>query len=231
MPCPRRRPGLPCNPGVVRRALRPFSNPPPTHALRIVPDVDRRGVVSSLLARLGQGEESAVGDLFQLVYRELRELAAGQLARERPGHTLQPTALVHEAFMKLSGTAVGARDRGHFIGIAARAMRQVLVDYARRRGAGKRGRGWDRTTLRVGGAVVDVDPDELLDLDRALETLDERQRRVVELRYFAGLEELEVARLLGVTERTVRRDWVKARAWLYAALYPAESSSPAEERG
>jgi len=195
-----------------------------------MPDDDRRGAVSSLLARLGEGEESAVGELFQLVYGELRALAADQLARERPGHTLQPTALVHEAFLKLSGTAMGARDQGHFIGIAARAMRQILVDHARRKGAGKRGGGWDRTTLGAGDVALDVDPHELLDLDRAMEKLDERQRSVVELRYFAGLEEREVARLLDVTERTVRRDWVKARAWLYAAMYPGAPPGSAGER-
>jgi len=182
-------------------------------------DVDRRGSVSSLLTRLARGEESAVGELFQLVYVELRSLAAAQLARERPEHTLRPTALVHEAFLKLSGTAVSAEDRGHFVGIAARAMRQILVDHARKKGAGKRGGGWERTTLGSGDVAVEVDPHAMLDLDRAMELLDERQRRVVELRYFAGLEEREVAELLGVTERTVRRDWVKARAWLYAELY------------
>ncbi len=186
-------------------------------------DVDRRGAVSSLLARLGEGEESAVGELFRIVYGELRSLASSQLARERPGHTLQPTALVHEAFMKLSGTAVSAEDRGHFVGIAARAMRQILVDHARRKSADKRGRGWERTTLGSGDFAVEFDPHALLDLDRAMEKLDERQRRVVELRYFAGLEEREVAELLGVTERTVRRDWVKARAWLYAELYPDDA--------
>lgn len=189
-------------------------------------DVDRRKTVSSLLARLREGEESAVGELFQVVYAELRSLAAGQLARERPGHTLQPTALVHEAFLKLYGTAAGAEDRDHFVGLAARAMRQILVDHARRRGADKRGGGWARTKLGSGDVAVEIDPDTMIDLDRAMELLDERQRRVVELRYFAGLEEREVAGLLGVTERTVRRDWVKARAWLYAELYPGESSAP-----
>lgn len=193
-------------------------------------DVDTRGAVSSLLTRLGRGDESAVGELFQLVYGELRSLAAGQLARERPGHTLRPTALVHEAFLKLSGTAVSAEDRGHFVGIAARAMRQILVDHARKKSADKRGRGWAPTTLGSGDVAVEVDPDTMLDLDRAMELLDERQRRVVELRYFAGLEEREVADLLGVTERTVRRDWVKARAWLYAELYPGDATESTTTR-
>ena len=189
-------------------------------------NVERRLEFASLLERLQEGDDAAVAELFDLVYAELRRLAARHLARERPGHTLQPTALVHEAFLKLSGTSVSAADRDHFVGIAARAMRQVLVDHARRRGAGKRGRGWERTTLGTDDVGVELDPHEILDLDRAMERLDERQRRVVELRFFAGLEEREVARLLGVTERTVRRDWVKARAWLYAELYPEEPTRP-----
>jgi RNA polymerase sigma factor (TIGR02999 family) len=177
----------------------------------------------ALLVGVRQGDRQSVDELFRRVYDELRALAAGQLKRERPGHTLQPTALVHEAFVKLSGGgAVHADDRRHFVAIAARAMRQVLVDHARRRMADKRGGGMVRTTLGGDEPAVELDPAGVVDLDRALEELDERQRRVVELRFFAGLEETEVAQVLGVTPRTVRRDWVKARAWLYAALYPDE---------
>jgi RNA polymerase sigma factor (TIGR02999 family) len=168
------------------------------------------------------GASARAEELFPLVYQELHALAARQLDRERPGHTLQPTALVHEAFVKLSGARDLPLDRGHFVAIAAHAMRQILVDHARRRTAAKRGGGWHRTTLGEGTAKLDVDLDELLDLDRAMAELDERQSSVVELRFFAGLEEREVAEILGVTQRTVRRDWVKARAWLYAALYGGE---------
>lgn len=172
----------------------------------------------------GARDREAVDELFGAVYDELRSLAAGHLRRERIGHTLQPTALVHEVFVKMTGGGLEVRDRGHLVGLAARAMRQILVDHARRRAADKRGGGMARTTLGGKDLAVQVDLEQLLDLDRAMATLDERQRTVVELRFFAGLEEREVAEVLGVTERTVRRDWVKARAWLYAALYPGEEA-------
>jgi len=185
---------------------------------------------AALLGGVRRGDRDSMDELFRRVYDELRALAAGQLGRERPGHTLQPTALVHEAFVKLSGGgAVHVEDRRHFVAVAARAMRQVLVDHARRRMADKRGGGMVRTTLGGDEPAIELDPAGMVDLDRALEELDERQRRVVELRFFAGLEETEVAHVLGVTPRTVRRDWVKARAWLYAALYPAEADA-ADER-
>lgn len=179
------------------------------------------GRVTRLLRAAREGDRAALDRLLPVVYDELRGLAAYQLRRERSGHTLHATALVHEAYMKLAGGgSVPARDRAHFLSIAARAMRQVLVDYARRRQAEKRGGGWHRTTLGEGDQAVEFRPAELLALDRALETLEERQRRVVELRFFGGLEETEIAEALDVSARTVRRDWVKARAWLYRELYP-----------
>jgi RNA polymerase sigma factor (TIGR02999 family) len=165
-------------------------------------------------------EQSDGDTVFRLVYDELRALAERQLRRERPGHTLQATALVHEAYLKLASGGALPADRSHFVGTAARAMRQVLVDHARRRSADKRGGAWQRTTLGEGPAALELELDTILDLDRAMERLDPRQCRVVELRFFAGLEEKEIAEILGVTERTVRRDWVKARAWLYAEMYP-----------
>ncbi len=113
-----------------------------------------------------------------------------------------------------------AVDRAHFLAIASRAMRQVLVEHARRRNAEKRGGGWERTTLNDGDQPVEFSPDALLGLDRALAELEPRQREVVEYRFFVGMEEHEIATALGVSERTVRRDWVKARAWLYRSLYP-----------
>jgi RNA polymerase sigma-70 factor (ECF subfamily) len=182
--------------------------------------------VTALLRRVSDGDAAAVERLFDVLYDELHRLAEAQLRRERVDHTLQPTALVHEAFLRLSGASPDAQDRVHFASIAARAMRQVVVDHARRRAASKRGGGWFRTTLGPAVAsATEIDPVEMIALDEALDTLDERQRRVVEMRFFAGLEETEVAAILGVTERTVRRDWVKARAWLYQTLYGDEETS------
>jgi len=183
---------------------------------------DAHADVTLLLRRVSEGDQEALDRLFTVAYAELRRLAAAHLRREEPGHTLQPTALVHEAFLRMVGGTPNAADRSHFASIAARVMRRVLVDHARRRRADKRGGEWFRTTLATGVGAVELDPDELIALDEALETLDERQRTVVELRFFGGLEEKDIGALLGVTERTVRRDWVKARAWLYATLYGDE---------
>lgn len=177
------------------------------------------GDVTRLLGAVRRGESGALDRIYPAVYEELRGVAERQLRRERPGHTLHPTALVHEAYMKLSGGAVDASTRAHFLAIAARAMRQVLVDHARRKGTRKRGGEWQATTLTDGAATLELDPAELIALDEALESLDERQRQVVECRFFGGMEETEIAAALGVSERTVRRDWVKARAWLYRRLY------------
>lgn len=179
-----------------------------------------RGEVTRLIAAVRRGEPDAVDRLYPVVYDELRGVAARQLRRERPGHTLHPTALVHEAYLKMAGSPAEASDRAHFLALAARAMRQILVDHARRRGARKRGGDWHPTTLTDGSGSIELDPTELIALDRALETLDERQRQVVECRFFGGMEETEIAEALNVSERTVRRDWVKARAWLYRELYP-----------
>ena len=179
------------------------------------------GEVTRLLHQARDGDRLAVDRLVALVYADLKEIARGQLRRERIDHTLDATSLVHEAYMKLAAPAgLASNDRAHFLGIAARAMRQVLVDHARRVKAEKRGGGWSRTTLGGKAFSIDVEPEALLALDDALNQLEERQRQVVELRYFAGLTEEEAAEVLGVSERTVRRDWIKARAWLYRILYP-----------
>jgi RNA polymerase sigma factor (TIGR02999 family) len=183
--------------------------------------------VTRLLQAARQGDREALDRLLPLVYEELRRLAGRQLKREYSSRTLQATALVHEAYVKMvAGGAIDANDRSHFMAIAGRAMRQVLVDQARKRNASKRGGDWARTTLgnaqQVGG---EFDAAEMLALDAALDQLDERQRQVVEYRFFAGMEEKEIAAVLGVTDRTVRRDWVKARAWLYRALYPDRDNS------
>jgi RNA polymerase sigma factor (TIGR02999 family) len=181
--------------------------------------------VTRLLEAVRDGEREALDRLLPLVYDELRDLARRQMWRERPDHTLHATALVHEAYVKLAGGGrVEAADRAHFLAIAAHAMRQVLVDHARRHMAAKRGGGWEVTTLADGHRALDFRPEEILTLDRALERLEPRQRQVVEYRFFAGLEEAEIAALLEVSERTVRRDWVKARAWLYRELYPEAES-------
>jgi RNA polymerase sigma factor (TIGR02999 family) len=194
------------------------------------------GEVTRLLRGLREGEPEALDRLLPLVYDELRRLARRQLNREAAPRTLPATGLVHEVYLKLAGgAAVEAADRAHFLAIAARAMRQVLVDRARRRNAARRGADWIPTTLTDGLRDAAIDVDEMLALNDALDRLDPRQRQVVECRFFAGMDEEEIATALGLTARTVRRDWVKARAWLYRALYPGGAGSPprapARQRG
>lgn len=198
----------------------------PTHASDARPagDAVSQGDVTRLLEAVRGGERDALDRLLPIVYEELRAVAGRQLGRERPDHTLHATALVHETYVKLAGGGVDAVDRAHFLAIAARAMRQVLVDHARRRMAAKRGGDWAVTTLSDGHNAVEFRPEEMLALDRALERLEPRQRQVVEYRFFAGMEEAEIGEVLEVSERTVRRDWVKARAWLYRELYPEPES-------
>lgn len=161
--------------------------------------------------------------LFAMVYDELRGVARRQLRRLGPGHTLSTTALVHEAYIKLAGgTHVGFRDRAHYLGVAARAMRQVLIDHARRYRAVRRGGAWQRVPLEGAQLALDTQADTLLALDAALARLgrlSERLARVVVCRFFGGMTEEETAEALGVTSRTVRRDWAKARLWLYDELY------------
>lgn len=185
------------------------------------------GEVTRLLTALRAGDGEALDRLVPLVHDELRVIAARLLRREAPGHTLQPTDLVHEAYLRLaSGPVTDPENRAHFFAIASRAMRQLLVDHARRRKAAKRGGGAVPVRITNQQVGVDLSFDELLALDDALEQLaafDERLRQVVECRFFGGLTEQETAQALGVTSRTVQRDWVKARAWLYKQLYPAEA--------
>ena len=186
------------------------------------------GDVTVLLHRLRVGDAAAFERLLPLVYDELRVAARRALAREQPGHTLHATELVHEAYFKLVGpsgagaAAVGWEDRAHFFAVASRAMRQVLVEHARRRLAGKRGGGAVHVTLGPADAAEPTGDEALLALDEALERLgavQPRLRQLVEHRYFAGLSERETAAVLGVGERTVQRDWARARAWLYRELY------------
>lgn len=178
------------------------------------------GDVTRFLQGMRDGEPGALEGLFPLVYEELRHLASRQVARERGDCTLEATGLVHEAYLKLAaGKGACASDRPHFLAVAARAMRQVLVDHARRRKAERRRGDRELTTLTDGMGSVDLDLDEILALDAALGELDARQRRVVECRFFGGMTEAEVAEALGVSGRTVRREWMRARAWLYRSLY------------
>jgi RNA polymerase sigma factor (TIGR02999 family) len=180
------------------------------------------GAVSQLLHAWGRGDLQARDDLVPLVYRELKRMAAAYLRRERPDHTLQPTALVHEAYVRLIGQErVDWQNRAHFFGIAAHMMRRILVDHARRHDAAKR----PGVTLKVAlddqiGAEHPRDC-ELLLLDQALEELtliDPRQAQIVELRYFGGLSEQDAAAVLSLSRATVTREWQTARAWLYRRM-------------
>ncbi|HEY7636381.1 MAG TPA: sigma-70 family RNA polymerase sigma factor [Gemmatimonadales bacterium] len=176
--------------------------------------------VTRLLLEVSNGRAGAVDQLFPLVYAELRQLAARLLRGERKDHTLQPTALVHEAYLRLVDQRVGTwENRAHFLGVAAQAMRRILLDHARRRRAVKRDGG--RVTLDEELAEVTGPSVDLLEVDAALERLaqlDARQSRVVELRFFGGLNVEETAAVLGVAPVTVKRDWAVARAWLHRAL-------------
>lgn len=184
--------------------------------------------VSALLDALRAGDTRAEEALYPLMYAELRRAASRMLASERPDHTFNPSDLVHEAWIRLGlhapegGASLPATDRTHFLGLTIRAMRFVLIDHARRRTADKRGGGARRVTLEESVSSADASPETLLELFDAIEqlgTLDARLRHVVEYRYLAGFTEAETAAALGITTRTVQRDWAKARAWLYQQLY------------
>lgn len=173
-------------------------------------------------ARVGNG--GAFSQAFEASYDELRRLARRQLRSLRPGETLATTALVNEVFLKLVRHPVGWEDKTHFFALAARAMRQILVDYARERGAQKRGGDRRRTTLDDIAIPVEAISEEMIAIDRALthlEEVDEWLARLVEWRFFGGMTEEEIANAAHITTRTVRRDWQKARAFLYRELHPA----------
>jgi RNA polymerase sigma factor (TIGR02999 family) len=174
------------------------------------------------------GAVQGADELTPIVYRELRKIAAGYLRRERPGQTLQATALVHEAYLRLAGAGSPWQDERHFVGIAARSMRQILVERARARGALKRWAGLNRVTLSASLAVA-ADPETMLPaIDEALtrlEVIDPEQARIVELRYFMGLGIEETAAALGMSPATLKRRWALARAWLFRELSD-ESGGP-----
>jgi RNA polymerase sigma factor (TIGR02999 family) len=180
------------------------------------------GDVTRLIAAVREGREGASGELFQIVYRELRQLAGRYMRNERRDHTLQATALVHEAYLRVtSQEQLSFENRAHFFGVAASVMRRVLIDHARASRAEKRGGGDVKVPLDDALAAAAETPDALIELDEALArlaALDQRQARVIELRFFGGLSVEETAEVLGVASRTVKRDWRVARAWLRREL-------------
>jgi RNA polymerase sigma factor (TIGR02999 family) len=178
--------------------------------------------VTQLLQRWSHGNRDALADLLPLVYDELRRLAASYMRFESPGHTLQPTAVVHEAYMRLiQQREVHWKSRAHFFGIAARMIRRILVDHVRATRAQKRGSGFAALSLDEALGVGEQKSWEIIALDDALKTLaqlDPQQAKIVELRFFAGLSIDETAAIVGVSPATVKRDWVSAKAWLFRQL-------------
>lgn len=179
--------------------------------------------ITEILARIDHGEESAVAVLLPKVYDELRVVAGNYFRSERPEHTLQPTALVHEAYLRMAGAqSISWNNRAHFFAVAANAMRRVLTDHARKKKAAKRGGGRDRVTLSGLLTPVNIDMEiDLIALDEAMTKLTQllpRQGRIMEMRFFAGLNAEEVAHVLGVTTRTVEREWRMAKAFLRLEL-------------
>jgi RNA polymerase sigma-70 factor, ECF subfamily len=181
--------------------------------------------VTQLLAECSDGDNAALVELTPLVYEELRRLAHHFMEGQRPDHTLQTTALVDEAYLRLADqTKPSWQNRAHFFAVAARAMRQILVNYARSKRAQKRGGGALKVELDEAAIVSPEQSQAIVDLHEALErlgTLDSRKARVVELKYFGGLNHDEIAEVMKVSAVTVRRDWVFAKAWLYNELQPA----------
>lgn len=180
------------------------------------------GEITQLLVAARQGEPKAMDRLFPLVYNELHGMARRRLSGRRPGQTLDTTALVHEAYLKMvDQTQARWNDRSHFLAVSAIAMRHILVDYARRKAAQKRGGEEQHVVLEEGELGVAARVEEILAIDQALTSLAERSERLsklVELRFFAGLSVEETAGVLEVSERTVKRDWRKAKAYLYREL-------------
>lgn len=188
----------------------------------MAPDHEPESQVSRLLRRLEAGDRQATDDLLPLVYAELRQLAAARLSQERRGHTLPPTALVHEAYLRLVGTADAPKWQGrrHFLGAAAEAMRRILIDHARARGAQKRGGAAVRELL-ADRADSFIDPSQALAIDEALAKLAKAEpdaAELVKLRFFAGLSQAEAAAAMNVSVRTADRLWAYARAWLSLEL-------------
>lgn len=178
--------------------------------------------VTQLLAEVTRGNRAAVDQLLPLLYAELRRMAGGQLRKERPDHTLQATALVHEAYLRLvDQRAVSWQNRAHFMGVAAQVMRYVLLDYAKQHGAAKRGGNVQKLSLGEDLVFSGDSAEQLIALDEALtglSELDPQQAKVVELRFYGGLSVEETAEVLSISTATVKREWSMARAWLRQQL-------------
>ena len=200
--------------------------PPPSHGDASQGDAMPQPEVTQLLEAIDAGQAGATDDLLMLVYGELRSLAASHMRREKPGHTLQATALVHEAYMRLLGSpGSGWTNRAHFFGAAAQAMRRILVERHRRVNAAKRGGNNQKVEAEVLDAITlpgeETDPLDLLALDEALSELEQKDpemARIVMLRFFAGLSVKETAEAMEISERTVVREWSVARAWLHKQM-------------
>lgn len=188
-----------------------------------MPDQQPTASVTELLARACAGDASALSNVFPLIYGELHRLAQRQLQREPDGHTLSPTALVHEAYIRLADyTRMEWTSRAHFMAVAATAMRRILVDHARGHRSIKRGGALRRVAIESVELAVEDRAELLIALDDALDrlrALDARQAQVVECRFFGGMTEEETAEALGISLRTAKRDWAKARSWLYREIY------------
>ncbi len=189
--------------------------------------------ITQLLKQLETGDPEAESRLFEVVYNELKRIASIRLAQFPPGQTLQPTALVSEAYLKLLSSNPSWDHRAHFFGAASRAIRNVLVDQARRKSAAKRGGDQKRVPLHENlSTPFEIEIEQIVDIDEALRKLeaeDERSARIVEYRFFAGLSEAETAQVMNISDRTVRREWAFARAWLRRELGGEESDAPADE--
>jgi len=183
---------------------------------------DEMSAVTRLLNSLGQGDAKAADELLAVVYAQLRQLAAGKMASERPGHTIQPTSLVHEAWLRLGGGGnQNWESRAHFFGAAAEAMRRILIETARRKQAARHGGGQQRLDVDELEISAGVKDDELIEVNEVLEkfaTLDPQKAELVKLRYFVGLTLEETAEVLGVSVPTVKRWWSYSRAWLRAEM-------------
>jgi RNA polymerase sigma factor (TIGR02999 family) len=178
--------------------------------------------ITRILSRVEQGEAKAAEELVPLVYEELRKIAAARMAEQGPGQTLQPTALVHEAYLRLSGAeSKGWHDRRHFLAAAAAAMRHILIDAARKKACHKRGGGWHRLDLEAVHLAADSQPEDLLAVDEALDEFTRefpQKAALVHLRFFVGLSLPEAAETLSVSLATAKRSWAFSRAWLYDRL-------------
>ncbi len=194
---------------------------------------DGGGQVTQLLKAMRSGDPQAAQDLLPLVYAELHRLAKSYMRRERPDHTLQATALINEAYLRLAGEEIDWKNRAHFIGLSAQVMRRVLVDHARAHNAEHRGGGLRRVDMQEELAITPEKLDQVQQIDDLLKKLEKenpRQAKVVELRYFGGLNFEEIGGLLQLTSRTVKTDWALARIWLLDKLQPG-ATLPKEAPG